>query len=189
MSEKFNFMERQNFYIPEEDVDDSGRTINDWLSGDEENRVPPNVAYLINWLLEKYPEALIDELFERGFHWPANIPFNKSIFVSQDDTDGHNSGFWLGFSSDGDAWVDFELQGFDDKRRYAMSGVMRFRTFGGGTKNPRMNAVLRLLALACIKDQSSADGVLIDRETGRPLGWGQMRDMPMKEEDNESVDS
>lgn len=183
MSEKFDAMEDQNFYIPEDDVDDSGRMINNWLLSDDDGRVPPNVAYLINWLLEKYPEALIDELFERGFRWPVNIPFGKSVFVSQDDTDGHNSGFWLGFSGDGDAWVNFDLQGFDDKRRYAMSGAMRFRTFGGGTKNPRMNAALRLLALACIKDQSSSDGVLIDRETGRPLGWGQMRDMPLREDD------
>lgn len=59
-----------------------------------------------------------------------------------------------------------------------MSHALRFRNgMSGGARNPRMNPALHILLLACLKDKRSSNGFITDPETGRPLGWGDMRDM------------
>jgi hypothetical protein len=107
--------------------------------------------------------------------------------VSQDDTDGLLSGFWLAIARDGDVWANFDVQAFDDKKRFGMSNNLRFRTFGGGTKNPRMNAALRILIFACLKD-GQAGLHIEDPETGRPLGWGDMRDAQKLNKEDEGAE-
>lgn len=101
------------------DFNISEEELNDFSAGSymsECGNVPPNVARLIVWLIDNYPHALIEELLTRGFQWPVDIPFEDQVFVSQDDTDGHVSGFWLGVSRDNDKWLKFEMQGFDEKK-------------------------------------------------------------------------
>ena len=90
-------------------------------------------------------------------------------------------------AKDGDIWADFDMQSFDDKKRMAMSHNLRFRTFNGGTKNPRMNAALRILIFACLKD-GQVGPYIKDPDTGRPIGWGQMRDAEKLKNEEEGVE-
>jgi len=175
-----------NFNISEDLLEDIDEYSMGGLLGDCKN-VPINVAKLIIWLIDNHPHALIEELLTRGFPWPKDIPFENNVFIPQDDTDGNISGFWLGVSKDNDKWLQFEMQEFDEKKRLAMSHSLRFRNGDvGGTSNPRMNPALHILLLACLKDKRSKDGYIIDPETGRPLGWGEMRDLEREEDPQES---
>lgn len=171
-----------NFNIPEEELDALEYDPFGSPFSKECESLPPNISRLIVWLINNYPNALLEELLERGFPWPKDVPRKSSVFVSQDDTQGHISGFWISVSPDNDKWLDMDMQGFDDKKRFSMSGALRFRNgMVGGTSSPRMNPALQILLFACLKDGISKDGYIIDPETGRPLGWGEMREMKREE--------
>jgi hypothetical protein len=174
-----------DFELPPEEEDEFGVARDRLFSGHD--NIPIEVVRLMTWLIDKYPHALLDEFLERGFPWPSDLPWDKSVFVSQDDTDGRVSGFWIAMAKDGDIWADFDIQAFDDNKRFSMSNNLRFRTFGGGTKNPRMNAALRILIFACLKD-SLGSMFINDPETGRPLGWGEMRDAEKRTTEDEGAE-
>lgn len=169
---------KNNFNIPETEFDKLEDSHVGQSLSEECKKLPQNVSRLIIWLIENHPHALLEEFLTRGFPWPADIPFEDQVFVSQDDTDGHISGFWLGVSRDNDKWLEIEMQEFNDHKRFGVSQALRFRNgMVGGTRNPRMNPALQILLFACMKDKRSTDGFILDPETGRPLGWGEMREM------------
>ena len=82
----------------------------------------------------------LKKLLENGFEWPRELSVNKSFRRLHDDHDGQCVGtLMVGFSKDGDAWVEI-----DNPRNVAL----RFRSAFGGSHSPRVHNALILLALA-----------------------------------------
>jgi len=69
--------------------------------------------------------------------WPQQLDINKDYFRTHDDCDGDlYKGITVGFTQDGDAWINTYKQG------------CRFRTYHGGGKSLRIRNALLFLALA-----------------------------------------
>ncbi len=79
--------------------------------------------------------------------WIPDLNTEESYRAVHDDTDGTNTGsITISFSPDGDIWVNAEPN--------HNGGPLRFRTFFGGGKSPRVRNALMILALAIKLDNN-----------------------------------
>jgi hypothetical protein len=94
----------------------------------------------IREMCEKYPDEVMLALLDVPF-WPEILSSKEAYIRFDDDTPrGHIS---ITFSHDGDGWIDV-VSNKDPDDLFSH----RFRTYFGGGQSLRVNAALKILAVA-----------------------------------------
>jgi hypothetical protein len=99
----------------------------------------------INKIIEKEgADAFWGALVEGNFLLP-NLN-EEEVFIRSDDTDGETKGIEIHFLGNKDGVIDFTS--IDNFRGHGTPHVHRFRTWHGGSMNPRIQKILHILAFA-----------------------------------------